>query len=324
VYQHILASSWDGLVHLYSTDPNSPHTRTDALLKIDTHTPVTDITWDGYTGKRAFLANVDGEVKEIDLENGRAVNIVGQRHKSGIQSLTYIPNSKGILVSGSWDKSLQYLDCRMSNGSTAYRTELPEKVFAMDATENNVVVAMSNRLVHIYDIRNPTSPAQIRESGLKYQTRALKCMPNGAGYAQSSIEGRVAIEYFDPSPKVQAMKYAFKCHRITCSDMDLVSPVNTLAFHKKYGTLFTAGSDCHVCLWDHLSKRRLRQYSKFDQSIVCLDTDYKDGQSILAIATSDDSFKTVATVDGGAPLPSRSKIYLKYLSESEGVSKAKS
>lgn len=326
VYHHLLASSWDGIVHLYSTDPQS--TQNDSLLKIDTHTPVTDITWDGFTGKKAFLSNVDGEVKEIDLENARATNVIGTKHDSGIQALTFIPNSRGILVSGSWDKSIQYLDCRLQNsgklGSTAYHTKLPEKVFAMDATENNVVVAMSNRLVHIYDIRNPTSPLQIRESGLKYQTRSLKCMPNGLGYAQSSIEGRVAIEYFDPSSKVQAQKYAFKCHRLPCSDVDLVSPVNALSFHKKYGTLFTAGSDCHVCLWDQSSKKRLRQYSKFDQSVVCLDTDYKDGNSILAIATSDDSFKTVATLDGGAPLPSKSSIYLKYLGENEGMPKTRS
>lgn len=325
IYKHLLASSWDGMVHLYSTDPHNNQAHTGALLEINTHAPVTDITWDGFTGKKAFLGNVDGEVKEIDLENSRATSVIGTKHDAGVQALTYIPESRGILVSGSWDKSIHYLDCRLENGggtgSTAYHTKLPEKVFAMDATANHVVVAMSNRLVHIYDIRNPTSPLQIRESGLKYQTRSLKCMPDGSGYAQGSIEGRVAIEYFDPSPKIQAQKYAFKCHRVPCSDIDLVSPVNSLSFHKKYGTLFTAGSDCHVCLWDQSAKKRLRQYSKFDQSVVSLDTDYKDNNSILAIATSDDSFKTVATLDGGAPPTSKSSIYLKYLGDNEGMPK---
>lgn len=318
-----MASSWDGALHLYNTDSRSVQSHQEALLKIDTHAPITDITWDGYTGKRAFLGNIEGEVKEIDLENGRATSVIGTKHDAGIQSLTYIPNSKGIIVSGSWDKSVQYFDCRLQGGTTAYHTKLPEKVFAMDASESNVVVSMANRLVHIYDIRNPTSPVQIRESGLKYQTRSIKCMPDGKGYAQSSIEGRVAIEYFDPSPKIQSQKYAFKCHRLPLSDVDLVSPVNALAFHKKYGTLFTAGSDCHVCLWDQSSKKRLRQYAKFDQSVVCLDTDYKNEESVLAIATSDDSFKTMPTLDAGAPLPSKSSIFLKYLSESEGMPKTK-
>ena len=33
------------------------------------------------------------------------------------------------------------------------------------------------------------------------------------GYALSSVEGRVAMEFFDEDPEVQAKKYAFKCHR---------------------------------------------------------------------------------------------------------------
>ncbi len=38
---------------------------------------------------------------------------------------------------------------------------------------------------------------QSRESSLKYQTRCIRCAPNGSGYALSSVEGRIAIEYFD-------------------------------------------------------------------------------------------------------------------------------
>lgn len=34
------------------------------------------------------------------------------------------------------------------------------------------------------------------------QTRCIRIFPNNAGYALSSIEGRVAIEFFDPSPEV--------------------------------------------------------------------------------------------------------------------------
>ena len=54
---------------------------------------------------------------------------------------------------------------------------------------------------------------QKRESSLKFQTRFLECNPNRQGYVLSSIEGRVAVEYLDPSPEVQKKKYAFKCHR---------------------------------------------------------------------------------------------------------------
>ena len=57
---------------------------------------------------------------------------------------------------------------------------------------------------------------------------------DSTGYATASVEGRIAVEYFDPSPEAQEKKYAFKCHRQTIDDVDHVWPVNALAFHPVY------------------------------------------------------------------------------------------
>lgn len=54
---------------------------------------------------------------------------------------------------------------------------------------------------------------------------------NSTGYATTSIEGRVAVEFFDPSPEAQAKKYAFKCHRQVIDGVDTVYPVQGLAFN---------------------------------------------------------------------------------------------
>ena len=51
------------------------------------------------------------------------------------------------------------------------------------------------------------------------------------GYAMTSIEGRVAVEFFDPSPAKQAKKYAFKCHRQVIDGVDTVYPVQGLTFN---------------------------------------------------------------------------------------------
>jgi len=53
------------------------------------------------------------------------------------------------------------------------------------------------------------------------------------GYVLSSIEGRVSVEYFDPSPEIQSKKYAFKCHRGKEGETEVVYPVNSVAFHPK-------------------------------------------------------------------------------------------
>ncbi len=47
----------------------------------------------------------------------------------------------------------------------------------------------------------------------------------------TSIEGRVSVEYFDPSPESQKRKYAFKCHRVASDGQDVIYPVNTVVFH---------------------------------------------------------------------------------------------
>ena len=125
----------------------------------------------------------------------------------------------------------------------------------MDTHGLRLVVGTAGRQVHIYDIRNMNEPLQKRESSLKFQTRAIRCFPNGEGmhlfvavsvtlsrgstlpfhlgYVLSSIEGRVSVEYFDPSPEIQAKKYAFKCHRGKEDDVEVVYPVNCVAFHPK-------------------------------------------------------------------------------------------
>ena len=74
----------------------------------------------------------------------------------------------------------------------------------------------------------------------------LKTSPWDIGYATASVEGRIAVEYFDASPEVQDKKYAFKCHRQTIDDVDHVWPVNSLAFHPMYAFILVAGLASYV------------------------------------------------------------------------------
>jgi cell cycle arrest protein BUB3 len=52
-------------------------------------------------------------------------------------------------------------------------------------------------------------------------------MPDGRGFAISSTEGRVGLDYFDEALSSSA-KYAFKCHRKVEGGQDIVYPVNAL------------------------------------------------------------------------------------------------
>lgn len=66
------------------------------------------------------------------------------------------------------------------------------------------------------------------------------------GYVLSSIEGRVVVEYLDPSPEVQK-KYAFKCHRLKENNIEQIYPVNAISFHNIHNT-FATGEVGHTGL----------------------------------------------------------------------------
>jgi len=180
---------------------------------------------------------------------------------------------------------------------------LPAKPFALSLSPSKLVVAMAGRKVHIYDLAaisiltsqasQPApnivelEPFQQRESSLKFMTRAVACMPNDAGYACSSIEGRVAVEWFDASAESQARKYAFKCHRqpdTAAENTDVVYPVHALEFHPMHGTFVSGGGDGVVALWDAVAKRRIRQYQRYPASVAAVSFS-GDGRK-LAIAVS--------------------------------------
>lgn len=138
----------------------------------------------------------------------------------------------GQVISGGWDRQLRLWDSRGLPTTTPLSTALlPERVYSMSLQGHRLVVAMAGRHVWVFDLRQMPHPEQRRESSLKYQTKCVRLYPDATGYALSSVEGRVAMEYFDTSDAGQANKYAFKCHRKVEEGRDTVYPVPSLAFH---------------------------------------------------------------------------------------------
>ena len=73
------------------------------------------------------------------------------------------------------------------------------QVFTMSVSDRRAVIGTSNRHIWVYDMRSLSEPEQRRLSSLKFQTRCVRVFPNQEGYAVGSVEGRVAVEYFDTS-----------------------------------------------------------------------------------------------------------------------------
>jgi cell cycle arrest protein BUB3 len=271
------------------------------------------------------------QARRIDLQTGEQT--VLSEHTQPVKSVAYSAETS-LLISASWDSTLHLHALTPENRltPTVSTIQLPSKPYSLSLSPSKLVVAMASRAVHIYDLQSlaqlcaqhgggviQATPWQERESSMKFQIRAVACMPNDNGYASSSIEGRVAVEWFDPSEKSQSRKYAFKCHRQNVDGEDLVYPVHALAFHPVHGTFGSGGGDGVVALWDAVGKRRIRQYQKFPQSVEAIAFSTDGG--LLAVGVSpgieDDSNEETADYEG------KVKIFIRELGEDEAKSKAK-
>ncbi|KAG1448988.1 hypothetical protein G6F56_008783 [Rhizopus delemar] len=190
--------------------------------------------------------------------------------------------------------------------STEHTIDLPNKAFSMDLLNNTLAIAMADKRIHIYDIRNLSQPSQTRDTTLKYMLKCIRLMPQAEGFACSSIEGRVALEFFDPAS--QDKKYAFKLHRQTINDTEVVYPVNALAFHPKYGTFASGGSDCIVNIWDGVHRKRVKQFTGYPDEIASIAFS-RDG-STMAVASS-------YTFDEGERGHAPDAVFVRELQDSE-------
>ncbi len=252
------------------------------LQTFEYRAPVLDVCF-GAEDEEFYTAGLDWDVRHINATTNQQT--VLSTHNAGVKSVVY-SKEHSLVISASWDSTL-HVHQSTSPSSPPAVIPLPSKAFAVSSTPTKLVVGMASRAFHIYELSNlakaaaeaatqssPTiidvEPYQRREGSLKFMTRAVATMPTDSGYASSSIEGRVAVEWFDSSSESQSRKYAFKCHRQTVDGVDVVFPVNALAFHPVHGTFASGGGDGLVALWDGVAKRRIRQYPKYGSSVAAL------------------------------------------------------
>ncbi|KAK4166054.1 mitotic checkpoint protein BUB3.2 [Cladorrhinum sp. PSN259] len=318
----LIVSSWDKHVYLYEIIDGAEEAR--LINKYEHRAPVLDVCF-GASRDEAFSAGLDRQVKRINLATGDQT--VLSKHADAVRCVAYSPEHS-LLISASWDHTLHIHN--LSTNIPPLSIPLPGKPHALSISPSKIVVAMTARLLHIYDLPTLASsstsgsvpqPWQTRESSLKFLTRAVACMPNDAGYATSSIEGRVAVEWFEDTPESQARKYAFKCHRQPAPEEegggDIVYPVNALAFHPVYGTFASGGGDATVALWDAEAKRRMRQYQKFPEGVAALGFS-KDGKYLaIGVCPGFESGKEEEAYSGEG----RARVLIRELGETEAKGK---
>jgi cell cycle arrest protein BUB3 len=292
--QNLIAASWDRTLSVYSRTEGSSKPFT-LQKRIHCRAPVLDVCW-GADESTVYFVGLDHDVRRLDLISEE--QSVLSTHEQASNKIAY-SHELGLVISTGWDSILHAHDVASANGRSHIRVQLPGKPFALDLTAERAVVAMAERKVSVYDIASfkalseqaPSAqasngdslpihevmPWQTRESNLKFMTRSIATMPDGTGFATSSIEGRVAVEWFDAEKA--ANTYAFKCHRQTTTqtaedgeeqEVDVVYPVNAITFNNHHGTFATGGGDGVIAFWDAQSKRRVKQYPTQAASVAAL------------------------------------------------------
>ncbi|KAL0853613.1 hypothetical protein Bca101_058765 [Brassica carinata] len=140
---HLLVFSWDKSVRLYDASADS--------MRGEFKHGVAVLDFCFHDESSGFSACSDHKVRRIDFNAGKE-DILGM-HEEPVRCVEY-SYAAGQVITGSWDKTIKCWDPRAATG----------------------------RHVNVYDVRNMVQPEQRRESSLKYQTRCVRCYPNGTGY----------------------------------------------------------------------------------------------------------------------------------------------
>lgn len=240
----------------------------------------------------AYSAGLDSQINKIDLE--KEVNIVIGIHQNPVNKITF-NKEDGIIYSSSWDKTISLWDDKKKD-PLIMSIKLPElKVHNICINMNKLVICgnstkVSNpegeiqNLIQIHDLRKPTQCEKNYLSPLKYETRSI--CPINKGFILGSIEGKIAMEYFDEDSEVNLINknYAFKCHREEFDNKTVIYPVNSIVSHPNYNIFLSAGGDKLVYAWDNNKRKKLYKSKKYPSSITSLDIN--SSGELVAIASS--------------------------------------
>lgn len=267
----LAVASWDKKVRIYAV---SEQRQCEGKAIIDFEAPALGCAWSP-DGTKIAGVGADQHIRLLDLNNAGNPPQSLKAHDAPIRACKFATiNQQPFLITGSWDKKVKYWDLR--SDKPIAELEQQERVYAMDAKDNLLVVGTADRYINIINLQNPQTIYKTIQSPLKFQTRVVACFKEANGFAVGSIEGRCAIQYVEE--KDASSNFSFKCHREPIPNMkdgSNVYSVNAISFHPVHGTFSTAGADGTFHFWDGNAKHRLKGYPTTGQPITATAFNYQ-------------------------------------------------
>lgn len=281
----LACGSWDSVVCLYDvrkTPLSNQRPDVFPVKKYNHNAPVLSVCIDNQN--RLWSGGADGELKVWQQQFPDAQK-VGE-HSAGVKCVGYV-SAMNVGVTAGWDKCLKYWDLRQN--APAMAVALNERAYSMSISDNWLCIALANKSIVFFDMRNPQVAFKTLASGLKLQTRCVTMfLKDSDAFAVSSIEGRASIQYLNEDVTKGRKNFAFKCHRETMGGITNIYSVNSLAVHPQFGTLSTAGGDGCFHFWDRIAKQRLCQFSRAHPTLPIIDTKFNTDGTMFAYACAYD------------------------------------
>ncbi|EJS41741.1 bub3p [Saccharomyces arboricola H-6] len=314
----LLITSWDGSLTIYKIDNQAK--KADLLHALQYKHPLLCCNFVDSPNLKIYVGTVQGEILKVDLINTpNFLALANSDANLGICRICKYGDDK--LVTASWDGLIKIInpydylnEVSLAKNLNHNETEIKHKIFTMDSDSSRLIIGMNNSQVRWFHLPfRKDDNGTLAESGLKYQIRDIALLPQDQEcYACSSIDGRVAVEFFNNQGKEDnsSKRFAFRCHRLNLKDTNLAYPVNSIEFSPSSRFLYTAGSDGMISCWNLQTRKKIKNFPKFNENsvvkIACAD-------NILCLATSDDTFKTNAAIDHALELePSSAYIIFDY------------
>ncbi|XAR65236.1 hypothetical protein NMG60_11009285 [Bertholletia excelsa] len=267
---NLLISSWDSNLRLYDVD--------SSVLRLESSSEAGAALLDCCFQNElvAFSAGSDNCIRRYNLDSG-VHDEIGQ-HDDFVSSVEFSDETNQLITAGwdktirSWDtRSMNMLDCLNTNGAEAESVAI---------SGFKLIVAVGSS-VNIYDLRNFKESTHTKELFMGVHIRCVRPIHNSEGFVAGSIDGRIAIEYFNSTD----MGYVFWCHPKSKDGRHHVVAVNDIAFNPFISGAFATGDNKgYVLTWDAQSKRRLLQLPRYSSSVASLS--YNCGGQLLAVACS--------------------------------------
>ncbi|KDP41256.1 hypothetical protein JCGZ_15663 [Jatropha curcas] len=267
---NLLISSWDSNLRLYDVDSSQ------LRLEASSRAALLDCCFQSES--MALTAGSDGCIRRYDLHSG-ANDTVGSHYD--MATCVGYNDETCLVISASLDNNIMFWDMRAMK-PLAYRRNLGAEVESMSLSGFDLMVAVGTS-VNIYDLRNLEKPIHSKESCMDVQIKCISSFPNSKGYAVGCVDGRVALEFLDPSNSNK--RYAFRCHPKSKDGRAHLVSVNDIVFNPLVcGTFITGDNDGYIIAWNDESKRKLHEFPRYPNSVASLSFNHVG--ELLAIASS--------------------------------------